>query len=176
MAIRNPLQEQLLKAGLAKKQQVDAAAREQARQREGKAPAAEKIDADKLLAERAARDRALAAERNAQARELELRAQIKQIVDAHQVAIKGELPYRFADGDRIKEILVDERLRKQLASGALVIVARDTGYALLPRSAADMIYERGGRVVLDHGRTKPADAESDDEFYRQFVVPDDLIW
>lgn len=48
--MRNPLQEQLLKAGLAKKQQVDAAARALERQRDGKAPPAQKIDADKLLA------------------------------------------------------------------------------------------------------------------------------
>ncbi len=175
--MRNPLQEQLLKAGLAKKQQVDAAARAQERQRDGKAPAADKIDADKLLAERAERDRALAAERNAKAREQELRAQILQIIETHKVAIKGDLPYRFPHGGKIREILVDERLRKQLASGALVVVEHDSGYALLPRNAADMIYERGGIAVLDHGRS-PSNTQNaeDDEYYKRFVVPDDLIW
>ncbi len=176
--MRNPLQEQLLKAGLAKKQQVDAAARAQARQRDGKAPPpAGKIDADKLLAERAERDRMLAAERNAKAREQELRAQVRQIVDSHKVAAEGETPYRFTDGARIKEILINEPLRKQLASGALVIVRHDPGYALLPRAAAAMVRERGGAIAVDHGEAAPTtDASSDDEYYQRFAVPDDLIW
>lgn len=176
--MRNPLQEQLLKAGLAKKQQVDAAARAQARQRDGKAPPpVEKVDADKLLAERAERDRALNAERNAKLREQELRAQIRQIVDSHKVAPVGESPYRFSDDDKIREVLVNEALRKQLASGALVIVRHEPGYALLPRAAAAMVRERGGAIVVDHGAAAPTtDVSADDEYYKRFVVPDDLIW
>lgn len=176
--MRNPLQEQLLKAGLAKKQQVDAAARAQARQRDGKAPPpAEKIDAEKLLAERAERDRMLAAERNAKAREQELRAQVRQIVDSHKVAAEGETPYRFTAGARIKEILINDPLRKQLANGSLVIVRHDPGYALLPRAAATMVYERGGTSVVDHAKPVAAsESSADDDYYKRFVVPDDLIW
>ena len=176
--MRNPLQEQLLKAGLAKKQQVDAAARAQARHRDGKTPPpVEKVDADKILVERAERDRALAAERNAKARELELRAQVRQIVDSHKVATAGETPYRFSDDGKIKEILINEPLRKQLASGALVIVRHDPGYALLPRAAGAMIRERGGAIAVDHGQAAPAsDTSADDDYYKRFVVPDDLIW
>ena len=37
--MRNPLQDQLLKAGLVKKGKVDQVAREQSKQRQGKAPA-----------------------------------------------------------------------------------------------------------------------------------------
>mgnify|MGYP000861039612 CR=1 FL=1 len=176
--MRNPLQEQLLKAGLAKKQQVDAAARALERNRDGKAPPpAAKVDADKLKAERAERDRALAAERNAKARELELRAQIRQIVESHKIAIAGETPYRFTLDGKIKEILINEPLRKQLANGALVIVRHDPGYALLPRAAGAMIRERGGAIAVDHGQDAAAsNSGSDDDYYKRFVVPDDLIW
>lgn len=174
--MRNPLQEQLLKAGLAKKQQVDAAARALERQRDGKAPPAQKIDADKLLAERAERDRALAAERNAKAREQELRAQVRVIVETHKVAPQGELPYRFVDGGKIKEILVSEQQRKLLANGALVIAPHDSGYALLPSAAAAMVYERGGAITLDHGKPAAKSDADEDEHYKRFVVPDDLIW
>ena len=69
--MRNPLQEQLLKAGLVKKSKVAEVAREQARQRHGKAPpapSAEQAEAERVRLEKAERDRALAAERNAQAR------------------------------------------------------------------------------------------------------------
>ena len=32
-------------------------------------------------------------------------------------------------------------------------------------------------IVLDHGRTNTAgDSNEDDEYYKQFQVPDDLTW
>jgi len=179
--MRNPLQEQLLKAGLAKKGKVDQAAREQVKQRQGKittsAPA-EKIDTQRLQAERAERDRALAAERNAQAHAREVVAQVRQIVDANKVKREGEISYRFTDGAAMKSVLVNEALRAQLAKGALVIVRAGENYELLPRAAADKIRERdAAAIVLDHGQSKEtAPASDDDEFYSQFKVPDDLTW
>lgn len=179
--MRNPLQEQLLKAGLVKKAKVAQVVREQVKQKQGKAPAspsAEQLEAQRRQAEKAERDRALAAERNAQARASELRAQIRQIVESHKVKREGEIAYRFTDGDAIKSVLVSEALRAQLAKGSLVIVRHDPGYELLPRVAADKVRERdAGMIVLDHGQTEAAgETSEDDEYYKQFEVPDDLIW
>jgi uncharacterized protein YaiL (DUF2058 family) len=179
--MRNPLQEQLLKAGLVKKGKVSQVAREQAKQRQGKAPvqpASEQVDAKRLQAERAERDRALAAERNAQARANELRAQIRQIVEANKLRRDGEIAYRFTDGDAIKSLLVNEPLRAQLAKGVLVIVRHGDSYELLPRPAADKVRERdAAMIVLDHGHAEASgEAGEDDEYYKQFQVPDDLIW
>ncbi len=181
--MRTPLQEQLLKAGLVKKHKVAEAVREQNRQLHSKAPAAAdaaKLEAQRQQAERAERDRALSAERNAQARGNELRAQVRQIVDSHKVKREGEIPYGFTDAGKIRTVLVNEALRAQLAKGVLVIARLDQGYQLLPRAAAAMVYERDATaIVLDHGR---ADADAggaagaDDDYYRQFAVPDDLIW
>lgn len=178
--MRNPLQEQLLKAGLAKKHKIAAAVREQNQQRQGKKPVAdvaERVDAQQLQAERAERDRALAAEQKAQARAHELRAQVRQIVETHKVAHAGDIAYRFTHDGAIKNIWVNETLRKQLAKGVLVIVQQDQGCELLPRAAAELLYERNGPIVLDHGRaTQPAAPEAEDPYYQRFVVPDDLIW
>lgn len=179
--MRNPLQEQLLKAGLVKKSKVAQVVREQQKQRHAKAPTApdpDKVDVQRLQAERAERDRALAAERNAQARAHERVAQVRQIVETHRVPHDGEVAYRFTDGEAIKSIVVNEALRKQLASGALVIVRHGDGYALLPRAAAEKVYERDeGMVVLDHARTgTKAASDDDDEYYSRFQVPDDLVW
>ncbi|QNK01129.1 DUF2058 domain-containing protein [Dyella telluris] len=181
--MRNPLQEQLLKAGLAKKGKVDQVAREQAKQRQtkgGAAAPADKVDAQRLQAEKAERDRALAAERNAQAHARELAAQVRQIIDANKVKREGEISYRFNDGEAIHSILVNEMLRTQLAKGVLVIARAGENYELLPRAAAAKIRERDASViVLDHG--KPGDdapVGEEDEFYNQdqFKVPDDLVW
>lgn len=179
--MRNPLQDQLLKAGLVKKSKAAQIVREQTKQRHGKAapPAAtEKIDTKQLQAERAERDRALAAERNAQARINETRAQVRQIVEAQKLKRDGEIAYAFNDDGKIKRLLVDEAQRAQLAKGALVIVRHDQGHELIPRPAADKVYARdAAMIVLDHGRDRTAGSDgSDDDYYKQFEVPDDLIW
>lgn len=181
LRMRTPLQEQLLKAGLVKKHKVAEAVREQNRQLHSKAPAADaaaKVDAQRLQAERAERDRALSAQRNAQARANELRAQVRQIVDSHKVKREGEIPYGFSDGGKIRNVLVNETLRAQLARGVLVIARHDQGYELLPRAAAGMVVERdAAAIVLDHGRAAAGSEQgADDEYYKRFAVPDDLIW
>ncbi len=190
--MRNPLQEQLLKAGLAKKSKLAAVVREQTKQRHAKgAPdehaVAGKVDAAQLQAERVERDRLIAAERNAQAKLREVRAQVRQIIDAHALARTGEIPYAFDDAGSIKRLLVDATQRSLLAKGALVIVRHGSDYALLPRVAADKVLERdSSSIVLDHrsrdaGAIASQDAPQpnlgdDDAFYDQFKVPDDLIW
>lgn len=179
--MRNPLQDQLLKAGLVKKHKLAEAVREQDRQRHAKKPAppsAEQVDTQRLQAERAERDRALSAQRNAQARAAELRAQVRQIVESHKVPREGEIAYAFTDDGKIRNVLVNEALRAQLAKGALVIVRHDAGYALLPRAAAQKVAERdASMIVLDHGRDgSGGDPGEDDDYYKQFAVPDDLIW
>jgi len=179
--MRNPLQEQLLKAGLVNKTKAAQVVREQTKQRHSKSPTPpinEQIDTQRLQAERAERDRALAAERNGQARASEQRAQVRQIVETQKVKREGEIAYRFTDGEAIKSLLVNEALRAQLASGALVIVRYEQGYELLPRIAAEKVYARDpATIVLDHSLTDASHSQNDDDaFYKKFEVPDDLVW
>lgn len=182
--MRNPLQEQLLKAGLAKKSQATQAVREQNKQRQSKnpqAPSAEQAEAERARAEKVERDRALEAARKAQAHAHEVRAQVHQIVEQNKVKRKGEIAYRFNDGEAIKTLYVDTALRTQLASGALAIVRHGDDYELIPRAAVEKVRERdAAAVVLDHGgaqKAAPAEELSeDDAYYAQFKVPDDLIW
>ena len=179
--MRNPLQEQLLKAGLVNKTKVAKVVRDQVKQREGKKPpsaSAEQIQVQQQQMERAERDRALAAERKQQVQTRELRAQVNQIIAAHKLKQEGDSDYRFTDGTLIKSMLVNDALRSQLAKGALVIVRDGDGYALLPRAAADRIIERDSSwIVLDHAHSQVStETDPDDEYYKQFEVPDDLIW
>lgn len=186
--MRNPLQDQLLKAGLAKKSKLAQVVREQNKQRHAKgAPAdkagADKVDAAQLQAERVERDRLIAAERNAQVKAREAQAQVRQIVDMHALPRTGEIPYAFDDAGSIKRMLVDAVQRTLLAKGALVIVRHGGDYALLPRAAADKVLERDpASIVLDHrprdatGTASQEDTNEDDAFYDRFKVPDDLVW
>jgi uncharacterized protein YaiL (DUF2058 family) len=182
MAKPNPLQEQLLKAGLVKKSKVAEVAREQVKARHGKgAPEHSEIqrEAERARADKAERDRALAAGRKAQARAAELRAQARQIIEDRKVPRSGEGEYRFTVDGAIRTMLVDDDLRRKPSSGALVIVRLDDRFELLPRVAADKVRERdAGLVVLDHGQGAAIEATTseDDAYYAQFKVPDDLVW
>ncbi|MDR7068638.1 uncharacterized protein YaiL (DUF2058 family) [Pseudoxanthomonas japonensis] len=182
MAKGNPLQEQLLKAGLVKKSKLAEVAREQNKARHGKGPVApseSQRDAERARSEKAERDRALDAERKAQARIAELRAQARQIVADRKVPRAGEIEYRFTVDGAIRTVLVNDDLKKKLVAGALVIARVDDRYELLPRVAADKVRERdAGMIVLDHGQGTEAAATTseDDDYYAQFKVPDDLMW
>lgn len=184
MAKPTLLQEQLLKAGLVKKSKVAAVAREQNKARHAKAPPAAneiQLEAERARAEKVERDRALAAEQKAQVRVAELRAQARQIIRDKMVAREGEIEYRFTADGAIRSLLVNEALRKQLASGALVIARLGERYELVPRAAGDKVRERdAGMIVLDHGAASDtastAASAEDDAYYAQFQVPDDLVW
>lgn len=184
MAKGNPLQEQLLKAGLVHKSKVAAVAREQNKARHGKGPPAQSeitLEAERVRAEKAERDRALSADRKAQARITELRAQARQIIEDRKVPRTGDSEYRFTVDDTIRTLLINDDLRKKLSCGTLVIVRIDDRYELLPRAAVEKVRERdASMIVLDHGHDAnaepPATASEDDAYYAQFKVPDDLVW
>jgi uncharacterized protein YaiL (DUF2058 family) len=178
--MRNLLQQQLVKAGLIDKNKAKAVAHEQmlAQKRQTKGPSApsvEQVDAQRALAERTERDRVLATQQKAQAHEHEMRAQIRQIVDAHKLPRGGEITYAFSDNHKIRNVLVDSEQRTQLANGRLLIVRHGDGYEMVPRSAAEKIRERDvTMIVLDHAPIAAANSEEDP--YKDFPVPDDLIW
>lgn len=184
MAKGNPLQEQLLKAGLVKKSKVAEIAREQNRARHGRQPAAPNeaaLAAERARAEKVERDRALAAAQRADRVATELRAQARQIIKDKKLPSSGDSEYRFTDDGAIRTLLVDDALRRQLASGAVVITRLDDRYELLPRAAGIKVRERAPEmVVLDHGQPDDAatdpDSSGDDAYYAQFKVPDDLVW
>ena len=136
--------------------------------------------AERARAEKVERDRALAAERNAQARQAEQKAQARQIITAHAVTHKGDDEYRFSDGAAIRTLLID-LLRKALSVGVLVIVAHGEGYALLPALPPKRCVNAHEAIIVDHGQPgstaeiSTGNAE-DDAYYAQFQVPDDLVW
>lgn len=182
MAKPNPLQEQLLKAGLAKKSKVAEAARAQDKARHGKGPsesAEVQREAERARLEKVERDRALAAEQKARTRANELLAQARQIIRDKKLPRTGESEYRFNADGAIRTLLIDAEQRKQLASGVIVVARSGDRYELLPRRAGDQVRERAADlIVLDHGQSgdAPAAGDEDDAYYAQFKVPDDLVW
>ena len=183
MAKGNPLQQQLLKAGLVKKSKVAEVARQQVKARHGKAPPTDteiQREAERARIEKAERDRAIEAERKAKLQQAEMRAQARQIIQDRKLPRSGESEYRFTADGAIRTLLIDDDQRKKLAAGAVVIARLDDRYELLPRVAGDKVRERDpALIVLDHGQAGAIDAALSDEdaaYYAKFEVPDDLVW
>lgn len=185
MAKPTALQEQLLKAGLAKKSKVAQVAREQTKARHGKGSSGEtdeiRREAERAREEKVARDRALAAEQKAKAQAAELKAQARQIIRDKKLPPEGESEYRFTADGAIRTVLVTDELRRKLSAGQLVVARLDDRYVLLPRAAGEKVRERDASlVVLDHGlsagTSSDVSSSEDDAYYAQFKVPDDLIW
>lgn len=176
------LREQLLKAGLATRQQAIQADREQHRQRHqqkkgdkrpaaaGSLPAAAAAQAAK-----AARDRELNQEREARAKARAVAAEIKQLIDQHALPRPdGDDYYNFVAGRKIRRVAVNAELLERLGRGDIAIVRHEGRSALVPAEIAARIRERDERAVIGF-KAEPEPAAEDDP-YKDFVVPDDLRW
>lgn len=179
------LQEQLQKAGLVDDKKAKQVKKEQRKQkkvahRTGEDPdEALRQSAQASRAEKAERDRELNRQRAEHQREREIAAQIKQLIETHRQAKlargEGEVEYNFTDGKTIKKLLVTPRVQQQIIRGQLVVVRLGEGYELVPKVVADKIAERDAQAVVV-ANSKPSDEPDEDDPYKDFVIPDDLMW
>lgn len=179
--MRNSLQDQLLKAGLANEKKIKQANREKDKQKKQQGKHATALDSERQLAEQALRDKAerdreLAVQQNAAARQRELAAQLAQLVQHYRQSREGgDIAYNFADHGVIKKLYVSARLRDQLIRGQLVIVRSASSYELVPAAAGERIRSRVPEAIVVWN-TPAADAPAEDDPYKDFPIPDDLMW
>ncbi len=180
----NAFQDQLRKAGLIDDKKIKKAKAEQRlqekQQRKGVVtaePAISAADAARqAAAEKAERDRQLNLQRQAQAEQRAIAAQIRQIIEAHRVpAGPGDRPYQFEDAGKVQRLFVTPAQHAQLVQGTLAVVKLDGQYALVPAEAAHKIRARDASHVLVLHEAAPPEPPADDP-YAQFKVPDDLMW
>jgi hypothetical protein len=179
--MRNSLQDQLLKARLANEKKIKQANREKDKQKKQAGKQAATQDAERQLAEQALRDKAerdrkLASEQNAAARQRELAAQLAQLVQHYRQSREGgDIAYNFADNGVIKKLYLSARLREQLIRGQLLIVRSAGHYELVPAAAGERIRSRVPEAIVVWN-TPAADAPAEDDPYKDFPIPDDLMW
>jgi uncharacterized protein YaiL (DUF2058 family) len=144
----NPLQAQLLKAGLVSKKQVSQVKQEQYQNRKQKEP----VKAAVSMAEHAAaaqRSRELNHKLAEEKRQHELQAQVKQLIETNQLKRDGRgSPYYFAVQGKIDRICVAEDMAEQLSRGLLAIVRCKDSVEVVPAKAARQIAERDPAAVL----------------------------
>jgi uncharacterized protein YaiL (DUF2058 family) len=183
------LRDQLIQAGLGTKKQS-----KQATPPPKKAPSRhqppsitpEKLAAMKAQAAKNARDQELNRKQQEKAAAKARRAEVKQLIEQHRLPpVVSEEHFNFADGNRLARLAVNPALRDQLVKGTVVIVRYEGHYAVVPESAVARIRERDEHSIVIHetaaapaataGAAAGAAADAEDP-YKDFVVPDDLVW
>lgn len=177
----NPFQEQLLKAGLVSKQQVQQVNKEKQKkkkQQKSKKPVLDEaaLRAQKAVQEKAQRDRELNEKKQQQARARAVSAEINQMILDHMIQRDDscDLVYNFEHDRKVKRIYINQQMKQQLIDGTLALARIDGRYELVPLSVAEKIKQRNEKRVIIF---EPEDKQPDeDDPYADFQVPDDLIW
>lgn len=175
------LQDQLLKAGMIDKGKAQKIKKDKQKQRKQQGKHTPATDEAKILAEQARlkkqeRDRQISEQQKHAAKEKEIEAQIKQLIEVNRVdRSQGELAYQFTHGKAIKKLYVTEQQQAQLISGKLAIVSLNQECELIPSVVADKIAERAADRILVRN-TKDSQAADDDDPYADYQIPDDLMW
>ena len=124
---------------------------------------------------KAERDRALNRQRKAEADRKAVTAQIRQLIEQNRLRRDdGEIGYHFVDGGKVHKLFVTAAIQEKLGKGRLAIVRLDDRYEVVPLEVAEKIRVRDVTSVVALQVSEPQAAEDDP--YKDFQVPDDLIW
>jgi uncharacterized protein YaiL (DUF2058 family) len=180
------LRDQLLQAGLVSEKQVKQAEQQKQRQAFSDRHQAGKKDRGQREAQRLAEQQRAAAAKAAKDAELNRKreekaaakarwAEIRQLVEQHRIAKpESDDYYNFVINKKVGRVAVDGPLRERIVRGEVGIVRCDGRYELLPADVTARIKEREPRAVVPPPAEQPNTAV--DEAYKDFVVPDDLMW
>ncbi len=181
------LQDQLLKAGLANKQQANKAKAEKRKQtKQAKAVKKgevfkdpEQLEREQAIAkakeEKLQRDRELNRQREDELTRRSIDASCVQMLMQNSISMphEGEVEYNFVDGTTIKKLYVNKTLQEQLAKGNLAIAASKGSYILIPAGVAEKISERRPELIISRQKVEEIDP---DDPYADYQIPDDLMW
>lgn len=178
------LQDQLLKAGLIDAKKAKQANKEKRKETNVARRSNEEVvdevkqSAEQARQEKAGRDRELNRQRNQELQQKAIAAQIKQLIENHRQskgAGQGDVEYNFTDGKLIKKIRVSKLVQEQVVRGVLAVVKLGEGYEVVPRIVADKIAQRDEKFVIV-ANTKTQQQADEDDPYKDYVIPDDLMW
>ncbi len=189
--MKNALQEQLLKAGLATEEQLQRSQQQKRRPPQGKPKPrkgksgsgnrarSKKPPARSDLAEAyAARIRAekeeAAQKKRAKALRKANRAKIRQLIlDNCLNDPKADIPFQFMVGTNIKNVYVTAAQREQLLAGDMQITFQDGKRCIIPGKIVTTLHDLDPNKLIIN---PAAVTEDQDDEYAEFKVPDDLSW
>ncbi len=179
---KNSLQDQLLKAGLIDTKKVKQVNKENYKTAKQTPKGKAVVDEAKQLAEQARlekieKDRELNRQRQEALKQKELAEQVRQIVQSHRIARgKGaDAAYQFADAGKVKKIYVEPLQVEQLARGQIAVAKLGEGYELVPAKIAQRVQVRAPEAIVVMNTATQLAVDEDDP-YKDYVIPDDLMW
>ncbi len=156
----NSFQEQLLKAGLVSKKQINKVQHEKRvkkkvkkgkkGQQEKQEPKESSIAREERLAYEA-HNKELNRQRNEERKRRENIAQIRQLVLKNRLTLEArddDEPYHFVVKKRIKKMFVPSKIGDQITNGQMAIVNLDGKFELVPGDVARQIAQRDRKCLL----------------------------
>ena len=185
--MNNPFQDQLLKAGLVTKKQVQKARQDKTRKNKQQHSKKEKsIDETRLKAQQAAeqkakRDRELNRRKEQQARQKAISIEINQLIENNCLARDEncEIIYNFEHNKKVKRIYVNDEMKQKIVQGKLGIARIEGRYELVPPGIAEKIQQRNEKriVIFDENQESGhQETSNENDPYADYQIPDDLTW
>jgi len=180
--MNNPFQEQLLKAGIVNKQQVQKAKQDknkkkkQQRNKKEVAIDENKIKMQKAADKKAEYDRELNRKKEESARKKAISSEINQLITNNCIKRDDscEIVYNFEHNNKVKRIYVNEEMKQQVIKGKLGIARIEGRYELVPLAVAEKIQQRNEKRIVLFTDDKQKDDANDP--YADYQIPDDLTW
>lgn len=153
--MKNALQEQLIKAGLAK----TATGKNYPQSTPPKpAPASAQL-----------------ALKPASSTPKDIRNQIKKLLKSAQQNLKdGDIKYHFLEGKMVRYLYISKRQQQDIIQGELVIVVYGERHYLVSPSEANAILALQPHILVIKYRADASEPPTEDQ--SRFKVPDDLMW
>ena len=174
----NSLRDQLVKAGLASKQQADAVnAKARKKRKKPRGKSASDIAAEKAAAEKRAKDRELSAALQAKQERAAIKGQIKVLIESAALKeYRGEEVFNYVLGSKIRQIFVNAEIHRGLSDDRIAITRLNGNTFLVPTETADKVLG----LNPDWAVARPGKADdkpgAEDDPYADYQVPDDLNW
>jgi uncharacterized protein YaiL (DUF2058 family) len=170
------LKDQLLKAGLADAKKARKAEHEKRVEARDPAATSAQALAQQALAEKAERDRELNRQQKLEQDKKALVAQVRQIVETHRIERKGgDVAYQFTADKKIKKIHVTVTQQDQLVRGLIAVARLGEQFELVPAVIAEKLRQRDSDAVVVLN-DKSSTALAEDDPYKDYPIPDDLMW
>ena len=180
----NPFQDQLLKAGLVTKKQVQKVQQDKNRKRKQQQQHSKKekvVDEAKLKAQQVAeekvkRDRELNKKKEEQARQKAISIEINQLITDNCLARDEscDIVYNFEHNKKVRRIYVDAGMKQQIIQGKLGIARIEGRYELVTKTVAEKIQQRNEKRVVIFSDNQ--ETVNEDDPYAEHQIPDDLMW
>ena len=178
----NPFQDQLLKAGVVTKKQVQKARQDKTRQQKKQRHNNEVVvddNQEKIQAaarEKNKRDRELNQKKQQQAQQKANSIEINQLIENNCLSRDEncEIVYNFEHNKKIRRIYLNAEMKQKLIQGKLAIARIEGRYELVPQPIAEKIKQRNEKRLVIFEDTQEMANEKDP--YADYQIPDDLTW